>query len=444
MSGIWVSRGSTAIAQLLRRRLLVKFLAIVGMSLPAAVSAEELPDFDVGAAGNMAPRGMWGNSEIVWVTDHLDSTLHAYAMADGSRLPSGDIETRTGDPRRGARYPTDVWSDGQVAWVTDNEFDRIYAYRLSDGGRVPDRDLSLSAANGQATGLWGDGEPLWVTDKSDGSVYAHGLSDGSRLPAWDLELAAPDGGTLALAWELRSDGRVLWVPDYGRAMLYANNLASQAPATALTAGWQDVPPAVDGETGFWFELRFSGEASLGFRTLRDEVFGVTGATVTRARQVTSGSNPRWRIGVRPASDADMVLVLPVTTDCVTAGAPCTAGGKPLSNQLQATVGGLRSVSISWGEQCGRGNARGRCARAHRGYRRHTDRGSGGDGINAVRDTARDGDLRGGCRHGAAERGHEGRRGLGDGACGEANLGRILGGYAVWPYSWLVYKGPVQI
>ena len=58
-----------------------------------------------------------------------------------------------------------------------------------------------------------------------------------------------------------------------------------------------------------------------------------------ARRVTPGTHLAWRVRVQPTSDADVVLVLPVTADCEAAGAVCTAGGKPLSNRLEATVKG---------------------------------------------------------------------------------------------------------
>ena len=383
VTGSRVSRGLVTIAPFLRRRVLAELLVFAVMALPAAVSAEEPLDFDVGAAGNTAPRGMWGNSEVLWVTDYLDSKLYAYAMADGRRLASRDIETRVGDTREGARYPTDVWSNGQIAWVTDNEFDRIYAYRLSDGGRVPDRDLSLSAANSQRTGLWGDGEKLWVTDAGNGKVYAYTLSDGSRLPASDFELAAPGGGTLARAWGLWSDGemfrvvdfldrrvyayrggvrapegdienlrrlnqrptglwsdgRVLWVSDYGSAKLYAYNLASQALATPLTAEFVGVPESHDGQTAFRFTLQFSEPVSLSNQALRTTVLDVTEGVVRGTRRVTPGVHLSWWVPIQPASEADVVVVLPVTRDCASDGAVCTADGKPLSNSLEAVIAG---------------------------------------------------------------------------------------------------------
>ena len=105
----------------------------------------------------------------------------------------------------------------------------------------------------------------------------------------------------------------------------------------LTAQFLDMPQTHDGATPFTFELRFSEEIRVSFRTLRDEAFEVTGGTVTRAKRQVRGSNLRWQIAVRPASDADVVLVLPPTSDCAASDAVCTSDGEPLSNRLEARV-----------------------------------------------------------------------------------------------------------
>ena len=115
----------------------------------------------------------------------------------------------------------------------------------------------------------------------------------------------------------------------------------------LRAEFMGVPETHDG-TAFTFELHFSEEIAISFRTLRDAAFDVTGGTVRRAQRITQGSNLGWTIRVRPDSDSDVVLVLPVTTDCESAGAVCTADGKPLSSPLQATVRGPGSETSSQG------------------------------------------------------------------------------------------------
>ena len=116
----------------------------------------------------------------------------------------------------------------------------------------------------------------------------------------------------------------------------------------LTAEFREMPETHDGETAFDFELRFSEEFPLSFRTLRNAAFEVAGGTVRKAQRLVSGSDQGWKIRVKPASAADVVIVLPATTDCEAAAALCTANGKPLSNRLEATVTGPASQALGQG------------------------------------------------------------------------------------------------
>ena len=117
--------------------------------------------------------------------------------------------------------------------------------------------------------------------------------------------------------------------------------ASDVPL--LTAQFLDMPETHDGQAAFAFELRFSEEIRISYETLRDAAFEATGGTVTRARRLVRGSSVRWEITVGPASDEDLVLVLPTTADCEAADAICTSDGRGLSNRLAATVAGPASA-----------------------------------------------------------------------------------------------------
>ena len=108
---------------------------------------------------------------------------------------------------------------------------------------------------------------------------------------------------------------------------------------ALTAQFAGMPATHDGETAFKFELRFSEEIEISYVTLRDRAFQITGGAVRGARRLARSSNLGWEITVQPASEADVELTLPVTTNCAAAGAICTAGGAGLSQEVNATVGG---------------------------------------------------------------------------------------------------------
>ena len=112
------------------------------------------------------------------------------------------------------------------------------------------------------------------------------------------------------------------------------------PAAPLTVGLENEATSHNGTGTFTFELRFSEDVKLSYRTLRDHSLTVTGGTVKKAKRQEQGSNIHWRITVEPDSNADVTVVLPVTTDCGDQGAICTKdGGRPLSNRLEFTVSG---------------------------------------------------------------------------------------------------------
>ena len=98
-----------------------------------------------------------------------------------------------------------------------------------------------------------------------------------------------------------------------------------------------------GETFRDGQMKFSEEPDpdFSYRTLRDHAFleDGNGYTVTRAQRTKKPGNRRWLITVQPGSDAEVLIVLPVTTDCNANGAICAADGRMLSNRVEFTVPG---------------------------------------------------------------------------------------------------------
>ena len=107
----------------------------------------------------------------------------------------------------------------------------------------------------------------------------------------------------------------------------------------LTASFSGVPTSHDGSATFTFELRFSEEFPISYITLRDHAFTVTGGEVTGARRLEPGKNVRWEITVQPSGNADLNVLLPVTTDCSSQGAICPGGDRKLSGSVEFTVSG---------------------------------------------------------------------------------------------------------
>ena len=113
--------------------------------------------------------------------------------------------------------------------------------------------------------------------------------------------------------------------------------------TPLTVSLEATTESHNGTDAFTFEIRFSEELALSYATLKFRAFDVTGGEVLNAQRMDKPSNIRWLIKVRPDSNGDVTVVLPVTEDCATQGAICTEDGRPLSNRLEMMVTGPRSA-----------------------------------------------------------------------------------------------------
>ena len=187
----------------------------------------------------------------------------------------------------------------------------------------------------------------WIVNEETGDADSTGASytvvvadDGST--AWvpvdgtadtDIEGATGASYTLTDAEEGRPVRvRVSYTDDAG-------NEETLISAPTLMASIHDAPSSHDGETDFTFELRFSEELPLSYKTLRDHAFTVTGGTVKKAKRMEQGSNIGWRITVRPDSSGAVTIILPVTEDCDAQGAICTEDGRMLSTRLELTVSG---------------------------------------------------------------------------------------------------------
>ena len=109
--------------------------------------------------------------------------------------------------------------------------------------------------------------------------------------------------------------------------------------TPLTVGLEATTESHNGTDAFTFEIRFSEEFPLSYKTLRDLAFTVSGGEVLKAQRLDKPSNIRWLITVEPDSNGDVAVVLPVTQNCASDGAICTGDGRKLSTRLELTVSG---------------------------------------------------------------------------------------------------------
>ena len=169
-------------------------------------------------------------------------------------------------------------------------------------------------------------------------------SFGYQWQADDADIAEATNSTYTLADADEGKAvkvRVSFTDDAGNeeTLTSAATAAVEAAPTPLTADFLDTPGSHDGQAAFTFELRFSENLSLSYKTLRDHAFTVSGGEVSNARRLEQGSNVRWEIKVKPDGDTGVTVVLPETTDCNAQGAICTGDGRKLSNRTELTVSG---------------------------------------------------------------------------------------------------------
>ena len=188
------------------------------------------------------------------------------------------------------------------------------------------------------------GETLTVD--TSGIADADGKANAAFAYQWtagdsDIDGATGSSYTLVAADEGQAiKVKVSFTDDKGNPeTLTSAATAAVAPRPPLTVSLESSPQGHNGTDEFTFEIRFSEEFKLSYQTLKSHAFNVTGGEVLKAQRMDKPSNIPWRITVRPGSNGDVTIVLPVTTDCNAQGAICTEDGRKLTNRLELTVSG---------------------------------------------------------------------------------------------------------
>ena len=175
-------------------------------------------------ATNDTPQGMWGGTTTtgtptLWVADVLGSRIYTYDLS--TRMPSDPNQDIVLDPANST--PRGIWSNSETLWVADSGTQTVFAYTLSTGARDVDsmaKEFKLDSANDNPRGMWSDGTTLWVADESEEQIYAYTLStgdpDGNRGFKLDPANMTPSG-----IW---SDGETMWVVDNGATQIFAYTL----------------------------------------------------------------------------------------------------------------------------------------------------------------------------------------------------------------------------
>ena len=156
---------------------------------------------------------------------------------------------------------------------------------------------AVAATNSPATGAptisrtAQSGEAL--TADTSGIADSDGLTGATFAYQWLADDAAI-GGATASTYTLTSGEQgktikvtVTFTDDAGNEESLTSD-ATAAVTQPLTATIHDAPDSHDGQSKFTFELRFSEEFGLSYKTLRDHAFTVTGGEVVKARRLEKG------------------------------------------------------------------------------------------------------------------------------------------------------------
>ena len=107
-------------------------------------------------------------------------------------------------------------------------------------------------------------------------------------------------------------------------------------STPLTVEFAATPYEHDGATPFNVDVRFNDVIATSAEQMRAGV-EITGGSATGAARRDVANQEIWRITVTPSGNSDIVVRVPVTSDCSATAAICASGGRGVSEALATTV-----------------------------------------------------------------------------------------------------------
>ena len=323
---------------------------LTSLAVAAVAPAPNTPAEGLPAISGTAQVGETLTSDTSGITDEdgLDNAAfsHQWIASDGSA--DADIQDATG-----STYTLAVGDEGKTI--------KVMVTFTDDGGNEETLTSAATTAVEPAPNSPATGQPdisgtvqvgETLTANVSGIDDADGLDDAVFSYQWirndgtaDTHIQDASDSTYVL--DADDEGttikvRVTFTDDRGHGETLtsaATDTVAGLPPEPLTVSLENEADTHDGETPFTFELRFSEEFELSYKTLRDHAFTVVGGSVEKAKRLEKGSNIGWRITVQPDADRDVSITLPATEDCGDSGAICTEDGRRLSNPLEFTVSG---------------------------------------------------------------------------------------------------------
>ena len=282
------------------------------------------------------------NTSAIADEDGLDDAEFSYQwLADGADISGATDATYTlaGDDEGKAISVTVSFTDdaGNDESLTSDATEEVAAKANTPATGAPTISGTIQVGETLTAGTSGIADE----DGLDNAAYSY------QWLADDTDISGATDSTYTLVESDKGKAikvKVSFTDDAGNDETLtsdATDAVAGLPPEPLTASIENAATSHDG-TAFTFELRFSEELGLSYKTLRDHAFTVTGGDVKKAKRLEQGSNIGWRITVKPNGNGDVTIVLPETSDCDAQGAICTEDGRKLSNRLELTVSGTGS------------------------------------------------------------------------------------------------------
>ena len=289
-------------------------------------------------------RGLTGAEQTWWINVAPTARPRTYPYHVGTY--EVDLRELSSSDLRGMRMPLRAWFASQPAQHDGSNRIKVRVAFSDAVDESPENvgEHSVSVDGGEVTSVRPvDGQATSGSKARKGARSAGGQEDEpeDREVVWEFEID-PDSNrdvTVSLeAWRPCDEPGAICTAD-GRAL--SRGISTTVPSSLpLTASFQEVPEAHDGESTFTFRTAFSDNIAISFRALREDAFTVTGGTVTGGRRVDDRRD-LFEITVQPDSRDEVTITLPAGRDCGVSGAVCTKGEnqRQLTNSPSATVAG---------------------------------------------------------------------------------------------------------
>ena len=294
---------------------------IAAFSLPVASFEKTTPSVSLtGAAVSSVRRHEEDGLQNAWIffldPDGKDDIV--FRLATGQLCDSGGICTGDGTTLSAAPEPRVLPGPEQQNNPSTG---------LPSISGTPQVDQTLTADTSEIDDQDG------LTGVSYGYQWIAGGSDIDGATGASYTLTASEQGKTIQVRVTFADDR-----NNSESLTSIATAAVAAKPVPLTATFSNVPTSHSGSGEFTFDLAFSENFSLSYRTLRDHAFTEDDhGPVTRAQRKVQGSSQTWTITVEPSGNGAITITLPATTDCTADGAICTSDGRKLSNSTSITI-----------------------------------------------------------------------------------------------------------